>query len=48
MRTVAEIKTEILKLKPEEIHQLGKRIQELCKELPKQPSGVAVKTGRLK
>ena len=31
MHTVAEIKAEILKLKPEEIHQLGKRVQELLK-----------------
>ena len=46
MSTVAEIKAAILKLKPEEIHQLGKRIQELFKELPKQSRNAAVKTRR--
>jgi hypothetical protein len=44
MHTVAEIKEEILKLKPEEIYQLGKRVQELLKELPKQSRNAAVKT----
>ena len=44
MRTVAEIKAEILKLKPEEVRQLGRRVQELLKKLPKQSS----KAGRLK
>jgi hypothetical protein len=48
MRTVAEIKAEILKLKPEEIHELGKRVQELIKKLPMKSRGVAVKAGRLK
>jgi hypothetical protein len=48
MRTVAEIKAEILKLKPEEIHQLGKRVQELLKKLPKQSRKAAVKTRRPK
>jgi hypothetical protein len=48
METVEEIKAEILKLKPEEIHELGKRIQELLKKLPKQSRKTAVKTRRPK
>ena len=48
MSTVAEIKAAILKLKPEEIHQLGKPVQELLKELPKQLHNAAVKTRRSK
>jgi hypothetical protein len=42
--TVAEIKAEILELKPGEIHQLGRRIQELLNKLPKQSRVAAVKT----
>jgi hypothetical protein len=48
MDRVEEIKAEFLKLKPEEIHQLGKRIQELLKKLPKQSRKTAVKKGRVK
>jgi hypothetical protein len=48
MHTVAEIKAEILKLKPEEIHQLGRRVQELLNELPKQSRNEAVITRRPK
>jgi hypothetical protein len=48
MRTVAEIKAEILKLKPAEVFELGRRVDELLKKLPKQSRKAAVKTRRPK
>jgi hypothetical protein len=46
--TVAEIKAAILKLKPEEMHQLEKRIHALFKKLPKHSGKAAVKIRRFK
>jgi hypothetical protein len=48
MRTVAEIKAEILKLKPAEVFELGRRVDGLIKKLPRRSEKKAFKTGRLK
>jgi hypothetical protein len=48
MRTVAEIKAEILKLKPAEVFELGRRVDELIKKLSKRSEEKAFKTERVK
>jgi len=48
MITVAEIKAEILKLKPEEIRQLDKWVQDFCKKLQKNQNEAGFKAGRAK